>query len=175
VSVFRDFREAWRQAVENFWHELEAEDPEGRGVYRQVARARNHLDALDSAIDETRQRVAEEKEQVDVCLRRERMARRIGDTETAEVAAEYRARHQERAEVLARKLEALEAERRLCARELDEMERALQEGRVAAAQPELEDLNRHPHEDDFRTLEETEATRSAEERLEELKRRMKQE
>lgn len=175
MSVFRDFQQAWRQAVDNFWHELEAEDPESRGVYRQVARARNQLDALDSAIGETRQRLAEEEQQVEVCVRRERMARDIDDGETARIAAEYRARHQERADVFGRKLEVLEAERRLCARELGEMESALRDGRVAAPRPELEDLNRHPREAEFRDLEENDLSRTAAERLEELKRRMGEE
>src|SRR5680860_1319941 len=115
MTVFGEFRRAWRQAVDNFWQELEGDDPEGgsRGVYREVAGVRNQLDELDGAIGETRQRLKHEKAQVEACMRRERLARGIGDEETARVAAEYGARHQERAEVLDRKVEALEAERRL--------------------------------------------------------------
>ena len=178
MTVFGDFRRAWRDAVDNFWRELEADDPEGRqrGVYREVAGARNQLTALDDAIAETRERLAHEEEQVAACERRERLAERIGDEETARVAAEYGARHRERADVLRRKVAALEAERRLCARDLSEMERALQErppegGRVAI---EDLDLDRHPQEHEFRGLEDTERSRTAEERLEELKRRMGQ-
>lgn len=175
--MFGDFRQAWRQAVENFWRELEAEEGAGdartRSLFREVAKARNQLDRLTAEIGDTRQRLAEEREQVDVCVRRARMAADIGDTETVRVAEEYRARHQERADVLARKLEVLDAERGLCRRDLDEMEGALQERRVEDRErAELEDLNRHPREDEFRTLEETDRARSAEERLAELKRRM---
>ena len=175
MPVFDEFRRAWRQAVDNFWEELEADDPEkrARGVYREVAAARNQLDELDAAIGDTRQRLDHEREQVEVCERRERMAREIGDAETARVAAEYRDRHRERAEVLARKIEALEAERRLFRRDLQEMEKALREGRAAGRAPELEDLNRHPSENDFRNLEDSARGRSADERLEELKRRMR--
>ena len=100
------------------------------------------------------------------------MAGEIGDEETVRVATDFRARHQERADVLERKLDALEAERRLCRRDLQEMEKALQEGRVRSARMELEDLNRHPNEDEFRDLEESGRAQSAEERLEELKKRM---
>lgn len=175
--MFREFKDAWRQAVENFWRELEVEGSEGgaraREIYREVGRARNQLDGLTAGIADARQRLAHELEQVDVCRRRERMAADIGDQETARIAADYRTRHQERAEVLTRKLEVLEAERRLCRRDLDEMERALRERGVEdRPDPELEDLNRHPREADFRNLEDADRDRSADERLEELKRRM---
>jgi hypothetical protein len=178
MTVFGDFRRAWREAVDNFWRELEAEDPDGRqrGVYREVAGARNQLEELDAAIGETRERLAHEEEQVAACERRERLAERIGDAETARVAAEYAARHRERAEVLRRKVEALEAERRLCARDLSEMERALGARPAAEVRIAPEDLDpgRHPREDEFRSLEDMERSRTAAERLEELKRRMGQ-
>jgi len=173
--MFGDLRRAWRDAVENFWRELEADqagDGSARGAYREVAKARNHIGRLDREIGDCQQRLATEREQVDVCARRERMARDIGDQETARIAARYGARHAERAEVLGRKLDALRAERELCRRDLGEMEAALQSGQVREPAPELDDLNRHPHEDEFRDLEDGERSRSAEERLEELKRRM---
>lgn len=178
MTVFDEFRRAWRQAVSNFWQELEGDDPDGRsrGVYREVAGARNQLEELDDAIGATRQRLKHETEQVEACARRERMARKIGDDETETIAARFRVRHEERADVLRRKLDALEAERRLCARDLAEMERALQERTTTGARGEIEDLDldRHPREHEFRNLEDTARNRSAEERLEELKRRMGQ-
>lgn len=173
--MFEDFRRAWRQAVHNFWEELEGDaGPRDGAVYREVARARNQLDRLDEEIGAERQRLAEETQQAEICVRRERMAREIGDEKTARLAAEYAARHRERAAVLERKVEALEAERALCRRDLAEMERALQDGRAAArdALEDLSDLNRHPQEPEFRDLEDSSRRRSAEERLEELKRRM---
>lgn len=174
--MFREFKRAWKQAVDNFWAELEADGSGGGGeaAYREVARVRNQLDDLDGAIAETRQRLGHETEQVEVCVRRARMAEKIGDAETARVAVEYGERHQERAAVLERKLEALEAEQRLCRRDLDEMEKALQDGRVQSARAELDDLNRHPSEDAFRNLEESAKAQTAAERLEELKKRMDQ-
>ena len=169
--MFREFKQAWKQAVANFWEELEG-DASGDAAYREVARVRNQLDELDNAIRDTRGRLTHEKDQIEICVRRERMAKEIGDTETARVAADYGARHRERADVLARKLEALEAERALCRRDLDEMEKALRDGRVRAARLELDDLNRHPAEDEFRNLEDSERQKTAQERLDELKRRM---
>ncbi len=168
--MFREFKRAWKQAVDNFWEELEADGGQD-AAYREVSRVRNQMDELDDAIADTRTRLSHEQEQVRVCVRRERMAEEIGDAETARVAAEYRGRHRERADVLARKLEALEAERNLCRRDLQEMEKALQAGRPSA-RAEIEDLNRHPAEDAFRNLEDSDRARSAEERLDELKKRM---
>lgn len=178
--MFAEFREAWRQAVTNFWTELDGGgDGASRGAYREVLRVRTQLERLEVEIADTRARHAHEAEQVEVCARRERMARTIGDIETARVAGEYAARHRERADVLGRKLEALEAERGLCRRDLQEMERALQNGAVSGGaaggiRPELDDLNRHPAEAAFRDLEDGDRAKAAEERLAELKRRMGQ-
>lgn len=174
MSVFDDYRRAWREAVDNFWRELEADGPEGesRAAFREMGTARSRLEELDAVIGETRQRLDDESTQVEVCIRRERMARSIGDEETARVAAEYCERHRERVEVFGRKLDALEAERRLCVRDLRDMEKALQDGRIAAARSGIEDLDRHPRESEFRNLEDSARGRTAEERLEELKRRM---
>lgn len=175
--MFEDFRRAWREAVSNFWRELRADEAESGAVYREVGRARTQLERLGAELVETARRLKEERDHAAVCDRRERMAREIGDLETARVAAEYGARHRERAAVLERKLDALEAERTLCRRDLDEMERALQDGRVAAPPgstrtADLEDLNRHPAEGEFRNLEDAGRDREAAERLKELKRRM---
>jgi hypothetical protein len=175
--MFDNFKQAWRQAVDNFWTELEGGeggDARVRALYREVANARNQLARLDREIGECRQGHVHEREQSDVCARRERMARDIGDVETERVAAEYRARHEERAQVLARKLDALQAERALCQRDLGEMERGLAAAGAVPPPDELEDLNRHPREADFQGLEEAERQRAAAERLEELKRRSRE-
>lgn len=171
MGVFEEFRRAWRQAVENFWTELE-DEPNVGAVYREVGRARTQLERLDAEIAATRQRAGEEREQTRVCERRQQLALDIGDAETARVAGEFASRHRERAEVLERKVDALLAERRLCRRDLEEMEHALQRG-SAPADGHL-DLDRHPAEEAFRGLEEADRRRSAEARLEELKRRMGQ-
>lgn len=173
--MFEEFRRAWRDAVENFWRELRADEEGAAGaIYREVRRARSQLDRLDAEVGDALRRLKEERKQVSICERRARLARDIGDAETARVASEYARRHLERAAVLERKAEALEAERGLCRRDLDEMERALQDARVASADRTLDDLDRDPAEDAFRTLEQTSRDRAAAERLEELKRRMGQ-
>ena len=175
--MFSELRQAWKEAVANFWHELETDsegDGSARGAYREVAKARNHVDRLGREIADCAQQVAHEEEQVEVCVRRQKMADGIGDQETSRIAAEYAGRHRERAAVLRRKRDALQAEMELCRRDLGEMEAALQSGRVGMedVRPELDDLDRHPREKEFRDLEEGARNRSADERLEELKRRM---
>jgi hypothetical protein len=173
--MFDSFKQAWRQAVDNFWTELEGAEAGGdarlRALYREIGNARNQLTRLDREIGECRRGHDHEREQADVCARRERMARDIGDGETARIAGEYRARHDERAQVLGRKLEALLAERALCVRDLGEMERGLAAAGAVRPPDELEDLQRHPHETEFRGLEDAARERAAAERLEELKRR----
>jgi hypothetical protein len=172
--MFDSFKSAWRQAVDNFWVEMEAGDSavdaRVRAGYRQIAAARSQVERLERDIEECRVARDHEHEQAQVCSRREQMARQIGDVETARVATDFRVRHEERAGVLARKLEALQAEHALCRRDLAEMERAMA---VAAGplRPEIDDLNRHPNEPDFQTLERAARERAAAERLEELKRR----
>ncbi len=175
MSRLSELRRAWREAVDNFWREMAAgpAGDAGHGVYRQVAGARSQIEHLDRDIGDARLRLQEERKQAEACDRRERLARDIDDGETARIAAEYGERHRERAGVLERKIEALAAERDLCRRDLDEMERALQEGRIPEEiRPELDDLNAHPREPEFRNLEDAERGRSADTRLEDLKRRM---
>lgn len=171
--MFENFKSAWRQAVDNFWTELDGDsaiDARLRAGYRQISSARSQLERLERDIDECRSARDHELEQAEVCGRREQMARGIGDVDTAGIAADFRVRHQERGQVLARKLEALQAERALWRRDLVEMERAM--ATVAKPpDPQLDDLNRHPRESEFQNLEDAARERAAAERLEELKRR----
>lgn len=171
--MFEDIRRAWQEAVANFWREVRAEE-EGlaASALREVGRARTQLEGLDGEIADARRRLGEERGQAEVCDRRARMARRIGDAETERVARAYAARHRERASVLERKADALEAERALCRRDLDEMERAVQAMAPRGPGHVLHDLDRDPAEAAFRDLEDAGKARAAAERLEELKRRM---
>lgn len=173
--MFENIKHAWQQAVDNFWHELEAGESGGdarvRTAYREIAAARNQIGRLDREIEECRRGRDHEREQARICSRREKLARDIDDQETARIAADYRARHEERAVVLDRKLDALHAEHALFQRDLADMERALGTLAATAGDPDLDDLNRHPREEEFRGLEEAERARAAAERLEELRRR----
>jgi hypothetical protein len=173
--MFDSLRAAWSEAVGNFWQELHRDEGSGearhRAMYAQVGQARNEISRLERQISDCRRGRDAERAEAEVCARRERLARDIGDAETARVAAEYRARHEERAAVLGRKLDVLAAEQGLRRRDLEEMEAALAALGGGGAAAEIEDLDRHPREAEFQDLERAARDRAAAERLEEMKRR----
>lgn len=172
--MLNQWKRAWKEAVENFWRELKAEDDVDAGtglgsLRRELASATEEVRRLDTELERARRELAAEREQEETCRRRERLAREIGDFETARIAAGFAQRHAERAAILARKVEVLEAERAIRLRDLAEMETVLQQ-RSAATTP-LDPLD-DPTDTLFRTLEREARERAAEERLQELKRRM---
>jgi hypothetical protein len=184
--MFEDWKQAWREAVENFRREIESEDATAdsrtRGMQRQYMAAESALDRLDSEVRRTRREATEERENEQVCRRREDMARRIGDEETVRIAIEFAVRHGERATVLERKIDVFVEERALLARDLDGMKQTMAERgaepRVAGpSRASLGDTPDNPERErqnrDFGRLEREAKERAAAERLEELKRKMK--
>lgn len=134
--MFEDLRRAFREAVDNFRDELnrdqvpEAVDRLLAGMMDETAEAKAHLASLETQLERTRAQVEAERREVETCLRREDMARKIGDDETATLAAEYAARHLQRQEVLEQKAVALEREVELRTREVDEMLEKVREART---------------------------------------------
>ena len=211
--MFEDMRQAWKEAVANFWRELQEDDgtPGGHGdeshkqlaaMRREVHNADGELKRLEAEVERTRVAATAEENEERVCRRRLTMAEGIGDAETARVAATYADRAAERAAVLARKAEALEAERDLRQRELAEMKEAVDaaaaalgagtapggtmgpgEGAGAGAtrNPDsgglgtdwgLADEEGLAREREFRRMREEARAKAADARLEELKKRM---
>jgi hypothetical protein len=175
--MLEDWKRAWREAVVNFHHEMRGEDDAAgthtRALRRELATARGALAQLDREILETRRQQEEERTAAADCARREQLARSIGDEETVQLAVDFGGRHKERADVLARKVEVLEAERALLARDLEKMTALV--GAEIGSQPDraaLHDEQRERTTAEFRDLSQRERERSAAERLEELKRRM---
>ena len=125
-SVFRD---AWQA----FHAELGRREPEDevaellRLMRREMVDARAALPVLDEAVRETEAELTAERKAIEQCLRRQKMAERIADAETARVATEFAERHQARAEVLEQKLDAVRAEREMRGREVEEMMRRYKE------------------------------------------------
>lgn len=125
--MFDNLRRAFREAAANFNRELdrdavpEAVDRLLRGMRREAVDAKAALEALKEQLDDTRRRSGEEARNAGVCERREALAREIGDTDTADVAARYAERHAGRSRVLADKARAIEAEVRLQEAEYAEM------------------------------------------------------
>lgn len=196
--MFEDWKQAWREAVENFQREVRGGDdnapPRTRAMEREIVSASGALAKLDQEIRRTRRELEAEEEARQVCLRREQLARNAGDDETVRIAVDFAARHAERAGVLSRKLAVLEDERSLLDRDLGEMRRLAQEAAPAAsassdtasagagagagsvsggaAADHLFDEEAAARARDFSRLEREARERAAAERLEELKRRM---
>ena len=133
--MFENLRAAFRQAVENFKTELRRDEvPEAvdrllHGMREEVTDAKVRLRGLEDDLQRTRAEEAREKRELETCDRRERMARQIGDEDTAKVAADYGAKHRERARVLEEKAAALEKELVLRRREIEEMLGQIDEAR----------------------------------------------
>jgi hypothetical protein len=178
--MLNDWKQAWREAVENFKREL-GEEEEGpaqtRAMRREFHAARAALERLLSEIARVRTEAAAQREQESICRRREGFAHNIGDAETVRLAAQYALKHAELASVLERKVEVLEAEHTLLARDLATMEAVL--GSLPAVDgtagpTEREVLEERQKQDrDFGRLEREARERAAAEKLEELKRRMR--
>jgi len=195
--MFQEFKDAWREAVENFRREL-AGGPGApardrlRAMQQDLSIAASALERIERDIAAARREAATARQEEAVCRRREAMARNIGDAETAAIAERFAARHAERAAILEQKAAVLEAERDLLRRELAEMERILEERKReaggsgdgaasadAAAGGARHDASRgglamdDAADAEFRRLEREERERRAEAMLEELKRRMR--
>jgi len=76
---------------------------------------------LNDGVEVTRQRVVQERSQLETAQRRKVLAEGIHDAETVALAEKFIAQYSERLAVLERKLEAQEAEAALAERDYDEM------------------------------------------------------
>lgn len=125
--MFENLRTAFREAVENFKEELNRDDvPQAvdqllAGMRDEVTEAKTRLHDLESGIERALLEAEREKREEATCIRREEMARKIGDEETARVAAEFRAKHAKRREVLEGKAVALQRELEVRKAEIEEM------------------------------------------------------
>lgn len=121
----RIFKETWGA----FRTELGRREPEDEvaellGMMRnEMAGGRAHLAALEEAVRDADAALERERGSLADAERRGRMAERIGDEETARIAAEFTGRHRDRVEVLEAKLASVSAERDLQRRETEEMAR----------------------------------------------------
>jgi hypothetical protein len=183
--MFDDWKQAWRQAVENFHREAGTGEagapPRVRAMEREVTSAAGALANLDEEIRRTRRHLAKEREEEQVCRRREELARNVGDDETVRIAAEFAVRHAERAAVLERKIAVFEDERALLSRDVTVMREKLAEVSPSASTRGVSDgaAKRDASGDgrgsgEFSRMEREARERAADQRLEELKRRMGQ-
>ncbi|MGH7653966.1 MAG: hypothetical protein ACREN6_04820 [Gemmatimonadaceae bacterium] len=88
---------------------------------RALVSAKLGVEDLREGVEVTRRKLTVEREQLATVQRRKTLAEGINDAETIALAAKYEQQHGDHVAVLARKLEAQEAEAELAERELSEM------------------------------------------------------
>jgi phage shock protein A len=131
--MFENLRDAFREAVENFRTELTRDEVPAaadrllKAMESEVGQARAELRNLKDEAAQVEKRAAREEAEARTCIRREEMARRIGDEETVEVARDYARRHLKLKEVLDEKGRVLTREIQVREREVMEMEERLRE------------------------------------------------
>jgi phage shock protein A len=137
--MFENLRDAFREAVENFKHELNAEDAPVTvdrlllAMQDELAQTRGVLLALERQIADASAQAARDRSEEDTCRRRAEMAGRVGDAETARIALEFAVRHEKRRVVMERKVAALDEERALRVLEVQEMTVRVEEARATRA------------------------------------------
>lgn len=125
--MFEDLRAAFREAIENFNKELNRDQvPETvdrllRGMRSELGDARALVADLESQIEKAVAQAESERAQAETCRRREEMAQKIGDEETAQLAKQYCERHEARQRLLEQKAVALREELVFRQRDYDEM------------------------------------------------------
>jgi hypothetical protein len=130
--MFDSFRQALRDLMDR------ATPPEERraGLARMkqtLVTARMGLDDLRGGVAITRQRLDTERRELETVRRRKGQAEKINDAETVALATKYEAHHAERVAVLARKLEAQEAELAIAERDVAEMSAELKGAMLGTA------------------------------------------
>ncbi len=114
--MFDALRQAFREAVDNFRTELnrdalpETADRLIRVMERELVEARLIVERLEKDLADARQELQSEQEKLEACLRREELARRIDDEETARIAREFAERHLQRKDLLEDKVRVLQRE-----------------------------------------------------------------
>lgn len=125
--MLNDLGRLFRESLAAFQAELGKREPEDEvaallsAMRGEVVEARAAIAGYSEALEHAERSLVQERELIAQCERREAAAARIGDDETARIAAEFASKHRARAEVLEQKVRAARAELDLRARESDEM------------------------------------------------------
>ncbi|HET9948763.1 MAG TPA: hypothetical protein VFQ22_07565 [Longimicrobiales bacterium] len=133
--MFEDLRAAFREALENFNRELRRDQvPETvdrllSGMRKEIVAEKAEVAGLEQQLEKTQAEIVREQENGETCRRRERMARDIGDQETADIAARQAVKHESRHAVLVKKAQALGEELELRRGTVREMMERFEEAR----------------------------------------------
>jgi hypothetical protein len=152
-------------------------------MHEAVVETRAAIHGLRDDLQESETKLAREQSSLADAERRGGMARDIGDSETADIADQYADKHRERVDVLERKVIAQRHEIELAERELDEMKVQMLQakarggataGSVDDAMRSIDDITGSSDSNDAlrRQLNRAEREAAAEDKLEEMKRKM---
>lgn len=125
--MFDDLRAAFREALENFNKELRRENVSETadrlliGMKNEIADEKVQIRDLESQLEKAVSSSRREKEAGATARRREKMARDIGDEETANIAAQHAAKHEGHHALLEKKAAAIREEVDFRRRNVDEM------------------------------------------------------
>jgi hypothetical protein len=133
--MFDDLRAAFREALDNFNKELRRDqvtDTADRllvGMRDEIVAEKAQVAGLEEQLEKALAEASAEKDRGGTCRRREQMARRIGDEETATVAAQHALKHEGHSTLLLRKADALREELEFRRGTVEEMVAGLTEAR----------------------------------------------
>jgi phage shock protein A len=125
--MFDDLRAAFREALDNFNKELRRDQvPETVdrllvGMRDEIVDEKAEIAGLEAQVEKTEARAEQEAANARTCRRREEMARRIDDEETATLAAQHATKHEGHLALLQKKAEAMREELAFRRRTLEEM------------------------------------------------------
>jgi phage shock protein A len=134
--MFDELRAAFREALDNFNRELRRDQvPETvdrllAGMRDEIVDEKAEVAGLEAQLQKTVSEAEREAENGRTCRRREEMARRIDDEETATLAAQHAAKHEGRHAVLLKKAEVTREELELRRRSVEEMVVKFEEARM---------------------------------------------
>jgi len=125
--MFEDLRAAFREALDNFNKELRRENVSETtdrllvGMKNEIADEKVQVRELESQLEKAIAGAEREGEAAATCRRREKMARDIGDEETAALAGQHAVKHEGHQALLVKKAQAMREELEFRRRNVDEM------------------------------------------------------
>jgi phage shock protein A len=134
--MFDELRAAFREALDNFNKELKRDQvPETVdrllvGMRDEIVDEKAEVAGLEAQLEKTLAEAEREAENGRTCRRREEMARRIDDEETASLAAQHAAKHEGHHGVLLKKIEVMREELTLRKRGIEEMVTQFEQART---------------------------------------------
>jgi len=114
--MFDDLRAAFREALDNFNKELNRDHVPGTvdrllvGMRDEIVDEKAEVAGLEAQLEKALAQAEQEAQNARTCRRREEMARKIDDEETATLAAQHAVKHEGHQALLLKKAEALREE-----------------------------------------------------------------